>query len=188
MLFYGDLPIGAGLSSSASIEVATAFAFNQIFAAGFSKLDLVKLTKVVENVFIGVSSGIMDQFAVTFGEQGKALKLDCETLDYEAVDCNLGDHYLAIINTNKPRKLAESKYNERVEECAKALQALQEELNIDNLCDIDSETFTKHQHLIKDSVVLNRAKHVVEENERVKIAAVALAENRLTDFGLRKRT
>ena len=183
MLFYGDLPIGAGLSSSASIEVATAFALNQLFAAGFSKLELVKLTKLVENVFIGVSSGIMDQFAVTFGEKGKALKLNCESLDYQAVDCNLGDHYLAIINTNKPRTLADSKYNERVGECATALKALQQELKIDNLCDIDSATFEKHQHLITDPTVLNRAKHVVEENERVKLAAVALAENRLDDFG-----
>ncbi|WP_207427528.1 galactokinase [Pedobacter sp. SYSU D00535] len=183
MLFFGNLPIGAGLSSSASIEVVTAFAFNQLFNAGLSKLDIVKLTKVVENVFIGVNSGIMDQFAVTFGEAGKALKLNCETLDYEAVDCNLGDHYLAIINTNKPRKLAESKYNERVSECAQALTALQKKLQIDNLCDVDSETFSTHKSLISDTTVLNRAQHVVEENERVKLAATALAENRLDDFG-----
>ncbi|MFD2163208.1 galactokinase [Paradesertivirga mongoliensis] len=183
MLFFGNLPIGAGLSSSASIEIVTAFAINSLFKGGLSKLDLVVLSKIVENEFIGVNSGIMDQFAVTFGEKEKTLKLNCETLDYQAVDCNLGDHLLAIINTNKPRKLAESKYNERVGECQTALKALQKELSITNLCDIDSETFEKHKHLIPDATVVNRAKHVVEENDRVELAAVALAENRLTDFG-----
>ena len=183
LLFFGNLPIGAGLSSSASVEVVMAYALNELFNAGYSKLDLVKLTKKVENEFIGVNSGIMDQFAVTFGEEGKALKLNCETLDYEAVDCNLGDHYLAIINTNKPRKLAESKYNERVAECATALKALQQKLVVNNLCDIDSETFHANKALISDSVVLRRAQHVVEENERVHLATKALAENRLEDFG-----
>jgi galactokinase len=183
MLYFGDLPIGAGLSSSASLEIVTAYALNEIFNAGFTKLDLVKLSKRVENEFIGVNSGIMDQFAVTFGEAHKAIKLNCETLDYQAVDCNLGDHYLAIINTNKPRKLAESKYNERVVECETALKALQVELKINNLCDIDSEVFEKHKLLIENPVVSNRAKHVVEENDRVELAAKALAENRLQDFG-----
>lgn len=183
MLFFGNLPIGSGLSSSASVEIVTAFAFNQLFNTGYSKLDLVKIGKLVENEFIGVNSGIMDQFAVTFGEQQKAIKLNCETLDYQAVDCNLGDHYLAIINTNKPRKLAESKYNERVQECEVALKSLQKELSINNLCDIDAATFQQHQSLIEDATVLNRAKHVIEENDRVELAAKALAENRLADFG-----
>lgn len=183
MLFYGDIPIGSGLSSSASIEVVTSFALNDIFSSGYSKLDLVKLSKSVENNFIGVNCGIMDQFAVAFGEKNKALMLNCDTLDYEAVDSNLGDYVLAIINTNKPRKLAESKYNERVEECKMALTALQQELNINHLCDIDAETLKKYQHLITDAVVLNRAKHVIEENDRVKLAARALANNDLAAFG-----
>ena len=101
LLFYGDLPIGAGLSSSASVEVVMAYALNTLFNSGYSKLDLVKLTKKVENEFIGVNSGIMDQFAVTFGEKNKALKLDCETLDYEAVECDLADHLLAILQQLK---------------------------------------------------------------------------------------
>jgi galactokinase len=183
MLFYGDIPIGSGLSSSASIEVVTAFALNELFNSGYSKLDLVKLSKSVENNFIGVNSGIMDQFAVAFGEKNKALMLNCDTLEYQAVDSNLGDHVLAIINTNKPRKLAESKYNERVQECAIALQALQQELDITHLCDIDTDTFNKHVHLITDAVVQNRARHVVEENDRVKLAAKALSNNNLAEFG-----
>lgn len=183
MLFYGDIPIGSGLSSSASIEVVTAYALNDIFNAGYSKLELVKLAKSVENNFIGVNCGIMDQFAVAFGEKNKALMLNCDTLDYQAVDSNLGDYVLAIINTNKPRKLAESKYNERVQECAQALTALQTELKINYLCDIDADTFKKYEYLITDAVVLKRAKHVIEENDRVKLAAAALANNNLTEFG-----
>jgi galactokinase len=183
ILFSGDIPIGSGLSSSASIEVVTAYALNELFNCGYSKLEIVKLAKWVENHFIGLNSGIMDQFAVTFGEKDKALMLNCDTLDYQAVDSNLGDHVLAIINTNKPRKLAESKYNERVQECAAALKALQQELDIHNLCDIDSATFEQYKHLITDPIVNNRAKHVIEENDRVKLAAKALASNNLAEFG-----
>jgi len=183
MLFYGDIPIGSGLSSSASIEVVMAYALNHLFNTGYTKLDLVKIAKAVENNFIGVNCGIMDQFAVAFGEENKALMLNCETLEYKAVDSNLGNYVLAIINTNKPRKLAESKYNERVEECGKALRALQSVLKIDNLCDIDTATFNKYQHLITDPVILKRARHVIEENDRVKLAAAALADNNLTEFG-----
>jgi len=183
ILFSGNIPIGSGLSSSASIEVVTAFALNELFNCGYSKLDLVKLAKSVENNFIGLNSGIMDQFAVAFGEKNKALMLNCDTLEYQAVDSNLGDHVLAIINTNKPRKLAESKYNERVQECQAALKSLQQELDIKYLCDIDTQTFEKYQHLITDKIVNNRAKHVIEENDRVKLAAKALANNNLTEFG-----
>ncbi|CAM3656030.1 galactokinase [Mucilaginibacter galii] len=183
VLYYGNVPIGSGLSSSASIEIATAFAFNQYFKTDYTKLELVLMAKSVENNFIGLSSGIMDQFAVAFGEEHKALKLNCDTLDYEAVTANLQNNVLAIINTNKPRKLAESKYNERVEECHQALAALQQELDINNLCDIDGITFKQHQHLITDPTVLKRARHVIEENDRVKLAAVALAEDDLVRFG-----
>ena len=183
MLFYGNIPIGSGLSSSASIEVATAFAFNQLFNLGYNKLELVKMCKRVENNFIGVNSGIMDQFAVAFGEKNKALVLDCNTLDYQPVSSNLGDYVLAIINTNKPRKLSESKYNERVQECDEALKALQQELTIKYLCDIDTATLNQHKHLIKNDIVVKRATHVVEENDRVKLAAEALSANNLAEFG-----
>jgi len=183
MLFYGDIPISSGLSSSASIEVVTAFALNNLLDCGYSKLDLVKLSKSVENNFIGVNCGIMDQFAVAFGEKNKALMLNCDTLEYQAVDSNLGEYILAIINTNKPRKLAESKYNERVSECQLALNVLKEVLDINYLCDIDTATFNRYSHLITDGLILKRAKHVIEENDRVKLAAVALSNNNLAEFG-----
>ncbi len=183
LLFYGNIPIGSGLSSSASIEIATAFALNDIFNCGYSKLDLVKMCKSVENNFIGLNSGIMDQFAVAFGEKDKALLLNCNTLDYEAVNCNLGEYILAIVNTNKSRKLSESKYNERFAESETALKALKQQLDITYLCDIDSDTYKQYQYLITDDVIVKRAKHVIEENDRVKLAAKALAGNDLLAFG-----
>ncbi len=183
MLFYGDIPIGSGLSSSASIEVVTAFALNDIFNTGYSLLDLVKISKSVENNFIGVNCGIMDQFAVAFGEKNKAIVLNCDTLEYEAVKSNLGNYILAIINTNKPRKLVESKYNERVQECQAALKMIKEELDINYLCDIDAFTFKQYKHLITNETIRKRAKHVIEENDRVKLAADALANNNLFEFG-----
>ncbi|MVN21536.1 galactokinase [Mucilaginibacter arboris] len=183
MLFKGDVPIGSGLSSSASIEIVTAFALNETYQSGFSKLELVQMCKKVENDFIGVNSGIMDQFAVAFGEKDKAIELNCDTLDYKIVDCKLQDYVLAIINTNKPRKLSESKYNERVEECQTALKDLQKELQIDNLCDIDTATFNKNEGLIENETVKKRARHVIEENDRVKEATHVLADGNLKRFG-----
>ena len=125
----------------------------------------------------------MDQFAVAFGEKNKALILNCDTLDYSAVDCNLGKYALAIINTNKPRKLAESKYNERVSECQTALAQLNEELDLHNLCELTADKFELYSYLITDPLVSNRAKHVVEENDRVKMAGNALNNGKLEEFG-----
>ncbi|MET4080492.1 galactokinase [Pedobacter sp. UYP30] len=182
-LYHGNIPIGSGLSSSASIEIATAFALNEFFNLGYEKLDLVKIAKSVENNFIGVNSGIMDQFAVTFGEQDKAILLDCDTLKNKMVDINLGNYVLAIINTNKPRELAESKYNERVEECQTALKLLNEEITLNNLCELNTEKFLLHNHLLTDQTILNRATHVVKENDRVSLAAKALNAGYLEEFG-----
>ena len=183
MLFYGNLPIGAGLSSSASIEVLTAFALVEMFEFDMSKLDIALLSKKVENEFIGVNCGIMDQFAVAFGEKNKAILLNCDTLDYELLPFDTGDYLLAIINTNKTRSLADSKYNERFAQCGAALKALKKEVDANNLCEIDIETFQKHRHLIHDPAVEKRALHVISENVRVNTAASLLKENKLKEFG-----
>lgn len=183
LLFFGNIPIGSGLSSSASIEVAMAFALNNYFNLGYEKIEIPLLAQKVENEFIGVNCGIMDQFAVAFGETNKAIVLNCDTIKHKIVDCNLGNYSLAIINTNKPRKLAESKYNERVEECQTALKQLNTEINLNNLCELNSEKFALHSHLITDPTVLKRATHVVKENDRVGLAAKALNEGDLTSFG-----
>ena len=183
MLFYGDLPIGAGLSSSASIEVLMAYAVSQLFQLDIPRIEIALLGKRVENEFIGVNCGIMDQFAVTFGQKNKAILLDCDTLEYELLPFNTGSYVLAIINTNKARTLADSKYNERFAECGAALKALKKELDANNLCEIDEETFEIHKRSIADPVLQKRASHVISENIRVSKAAKALSAGDLMEFG-----
>ena len=183
MLFNGNLPIGAGLSSSASIEVLTGFALNQLFGMKISHKDIALMGKKVENEFIGVNSGIMDQFAVAMGKKDKAILLDCDSLDYEYLPFETGEYILAIINSNKQRTLADSKYNERFAECGKALKALKKELNVTHLCDIDLNTFEEHRHLIDDPVLQKRALHVISENFRVGEARDALKSNDHINFG-----
>ena len=183
MLFYGNLPIGAGLSSSASIEVLTGFALSEMFGLGISNKDISLVSKKVENEFIGVNCGIMDQFAVASGKKNRAILLDCDTLEYEYLPFETGDYILAIINSNKQRKLADSKYNERFTECGKALKALKKELNVTHLCDIDLKAFEDHRHLINDPVLDKRALHVISENFRVREAKNALKANDLVTFG-----
>jgi galactokinase len=182
-LFSGNLPIGSGLSSSASIEVLTAHALNEMFNAGMSKVELALLGKRVENDFMGLNSGIMDQFAVAMGKDSHAVLLNCDTLDYEYLPFEIGDYVLAIVNTNKPRKLVESKYNERFNECRTALKQLQQKLAVTHLCEVAIEDFTSNRNLINDAVVENRALHVISEDERVKKAKTALVSGDIKTFG-----
>jgi galactokinase len=183
MLYYGNLPIGAGLSSSASIEVLTGFAFSKLFGLNIHGKELALMGKRAENQFIGVNSGIMDQFAVVMGKKDKAILLNCDTLDYEYLPFETNDFILTIINSNKKRTLADSKYNERFEECGRALKALKKELDVDNLCDISLSDFEEHRDLINDPVLDKRALHVISENFRVGEARNALQINDLVSFG-----
>ena len=183
MLFYGNLPTGAGLSSSASIEVLTGFALSQMFALKISNKDIALMGKKAENEFIGVNCGIMDQFAVAMGKKSKAILLNCDTLEYEYLPFETNDYILIIINSNKQRTLAGSKYNERFAECGKALKALKKELDVNHLCEISLTDFEEHRHLINDPVLDKRALHVISENFRVGEARDALNANDLASFG-----
>lgn len=181
--FYGNIPNGAGLSSSASIEVLTAFMMKDLFHLEISMIDLVKLCQKVENEFMGVNSGIMDQFAVAMGKKDQAILLDTNTLEYRYSPVLLENASLVVSNTNKKRGLADSKYNERRAECEEALKRLQTVLPVASLGEIDSETFRKYQHVIGDEVLIKRAKHAVTENERTLLAVKALEANEIEEFG-----
>jgi len=183
MFYYGNLPIGAGLSSSASIEVLTLFTLNELFNLGLTGKTMALMGKKAENEFIGVNSGIMDQFAVAMGKKDHAILLDCDTLEYSQIPFQTGDYILAIINSNKQRTLADSKYNERFGECREALRLLNGEISINHLCDISSSTLQQHIHLLQDPVLVKRARHVVSENERVGQAVQAMTKNDLVEFG-----
>lgn len=181
--FNGNIPNGAGLSSSASIEVLTAFMMKDLFQLEISMINLVKLCQKVENEFMGVNSGIMDQFAVAMGKKDQAILLDTNTLEYRYSPVLLENASLVVSNTNKKRGLADSKYNERRAECEEALKRLKTVLPISSLGEIDSETFGKYQHVIEDDVLIKRAKHAVTENERTLLAVKALESNEIEEFG-----
>lgn len=183
MLFSGDIPNGAGLSSSASIELVTAVALNEIYNTGFDRLELIKMSQAAENQFVGMQCGIMDQFAVGMGKANSALFLDCRTLNYELVPLDLGDNSIVIMNTNKRRELADSKYNERVSECSLALQALRTVKDMIDLSDISVEEFEEFGKVITDATIYSRARHVISENNRVRLAVAALKRNDLVTLG-----
>ncbi|WP_302372749.1 galactokinase [Enterococcus asini] len=183
ILYYGTIPNGAGLSSSASIELLTGVILNDLFALSVKMIDLVEVGKRVENKFIGVNSGIMDQFAIGMGKKDYAILLDTNTLEYELVPAEFGDYSVAIMNTNKRRELADSKYNERRAECEEALSRLQTKLTIKSLGELDEATFTANESLIGDEILIKRAKHAVTENERTLKAKEALVAGDLAAFG-----
>jgi galactokinase len=182
-LFYGDVPNGAGLSSSASIEMVTAVALNELFNAGLSTIELVKMSQKAENEFVGMNCGIMDQFAVGVGKKDHAIFLNCNTLFFEQVPIILNDCSLIITNTNKRRGLTDSKYNERRGECEKAVEFLQTYKPIRNLSELNTGEIGILEKYIKDPVVRKRAKHVISENGRVVEAVKVLKNNNLNRFG-----
>lgn len=183
MVVYGNIPNGAGLSSSASIELLTGVAIDDAYDLGLDRIQLIKLGQKVENDFIGVNSGIMDQFAVGMGQKDTAILLDCHTLDYKLIPIKLNDYCIIIMNTNKRRELADSKYNERRSECEEALKRLQTKLSISSLGDLDIPTFEANRGLIHDDILEKRAKHTVYENQRTLKAKDALKKNDLVAFG-----
>lgn len=180
---FGNIPNGSGLSSSASLELLIGIIAEELFALKLDRLDLVKIGKKTENEFIGVNSGIMDQFAIGMGADQRAIYLDTNTLEYELVPLDLGDHVIVIMNTNKRRELADSKYNERRAECEKAVEELQAALDIQTLGELDEATFDEYAYLIQDANRLKRARHAVSENQRTLKAKAALVAGDLERFG-----
>lgn len=183
LLYSGNIPNGAGLSSSASIELVTAVMINDFYNAKLEMMKMVQLSQRAENNFVGVNCGIMDQFAVGMGKANHALALKTDTLKFEAVPLKLDGYKIVISNTNKIRRLADSKYNERRAECEKALEELNVEDEFKTLSDIDFETFNKIYNRLSDNVLLRRARHVITENRRVLDAMDALSKNNLVEFG-----
>lgn len=183
VLFYGNIPNGSGLSSSASIEIVTSIILKDLYNLDIDMVEMVKLSQKAENQFIGVNSGIMDQFAVGMGKKDNAILLDCNTLKYSYAPVILKDEVLVIGNTNKKRGLADSKYNERRAECEEALKDLQKELDIQSLGELSVEEFNKSEKLIKNEINRKRAKHTVYENQRTIKAQKELMEGNLKEFG-----
>ncbi|RRD21909.1 galactokinase [Fusobacterium canifelinum] len=184
VLFFGNIPNGAGLSSSASIEVLTAVILKDLFKLDVDMVEMVKMCQEAENKFIGVNSGIMDQFAVGMGKKDNAILLDCNTLNFEYVPVKLKNMSIVIANTNKKRGLADSKYNERRTSCEEAVKVLNNNgVNIKYLGELTVTEFEKVKHYITDEEQLKRATHAVTENERAKVAVEFLKKDDIAEFG-----
>lgn len=184
ILVSGNIPNGAGLSSSASLELLIAVMINDLFNEGkIDRVELVKICQTAENQFVGVNCGIMDQFAIGMGKKDKAILLNCNTIEYSYADMKLGDYSLVIMNTNKRRALNESKYNERRAECEEALELLKTKKDINALCELTVDEYNKIEYTITKENVKKRAKHAVYENERVKTAYECLKNGNLDKFG-----
>ncbi|WP_419882511.1 galactokinase [Peribacillus sp. B-H-3] len=183
VLFYGNIPNGAGLSSSASIELVTGVLLDSLFELSMDRIEMVKIGQQVENKFIGVNSGIMDQFAIGMGRKNAGILLNCDTLEYEYAPIELERHSILIMNTNKRRELADSKYNERRSECEQALAQLQKKADIQELANLSPSEFDEYQSIIDSEVLRKRAKHVVYENSRTLEALKELKNGNLEAFG-----
>ncbi|NLY36324.1 MAG: galactokinase, partial [Tissierellia bacterium] len=184
ILIEGNIPNGAGLSSSASLELLMAKMVSVLFNEGrIPRIELVKLSQKAENDFVGVKCGIMDQFAIGMGKKNKAILLDTNTLDYEYIDMDLKVSIIVIMNTNKRRELSDSKYNERREECEVALRILRQHRDIQYLCDLSPEDFEEVKGYIKEENIRSRAQHAVYENHRVAEASSALKEGDIPKIG-----
>lgn len=178
-----DLPSGSGLSSSAAIEMLMGMILKDEFDLDIDRIDLARLGQKTENEFVGLNSGIMDQFACIMGKNDSAIFLDCNTMEYEYLPLKLGDYEIIIMSTNKEHTLADSAYNDRVRECKNALEKLQTALDITSLGELDSQTFDEYAYLINDETEIKRARHAVNENERTIRATKAMKDNDLEKLG-----
>lgn len=183
VLMFSTIPAGGGVSSSAALEVGFAWAVSEIYGFGIDRVSIAKMGQQSEHEFMNVKCGIMDQFIIATGKKDNAIVLDTNSLAYRYVPLIMGDYRFVVMNTNKKRQLADSKYNERREECMSALAILKSSVKIDNLCDLTVSEFEKKAELLTNKVMLRRVRHCVYENERVKEAVAALEAGDLVTLG-----
>ncbi|MBO5974895.1 MAG: galactokinase [Paludibacteraceae bacterium] len=183
MLIWGNVPNGAGLSSSAALEVVTAFAFNEQLGTGYDRTELAKIGQLSEHEFALVNCGIMDQFASAQGKKDHAIFLNCDTLQFELVPVKLQGIKVVISNTHSPHKLDSGAYNARVAECKKAVEQLNSVRPLKYLAELTEEEFKKVENAITDEVAHKRARHVVGEVQRTTDAVKALKAGNIEAFG-----
>lgn len=183
MLIWGNVPNGAGLSSSAALEVVTAFGFNDQLATGYDRTELAKIGQKSEHEFALVNCGIMDQFASSQGKKDHAIFLNCDTLEFDLVPVKLEGVKVLISNTHSPHKLDSGAYNQRVAECKLAVEQLQSARPVKNLAELSQADFDKIGSAITDPTAYRRARHVVGEVQRTLDAVEALKAGDLTAFG-----
>lgn len=183
LLVTGDLPKASGLSSSASLEVLVAYIANIMYDLGLSRQAIALLAQAVENDYMGMHCGIMDQLIIASGQKDMALLMNTATLETKAVPARFKGFQWVIMDTRYPRKTTESKYNERRRECEAALRTIQAVKPVNHLCELDPNTFHDIQHVIKDPILLKRARHAVFEEARTLAAQEALERQDAIAFG-----
>ena len=184
ILIWGNVPAGAGLSSSAALEVVTAYAFNELLSTGFDRTQLALIGQASEHEFAGVNCGIMDQFASAQGKADHAIFLNCDTLEFELVPVKLDGIKVVISNTHSPHKLDSGAYNDRVAQCHLAVEQLRTvRPELKNLAELTEAEFKQIEHAITDPVAHRRARHVVGEVQRTTDAVKALQEGNIELFG-----
>ncbi len=184
ILMASNVPAGGGISSSSALECGFAYAVSETFGFGIDRIEIAKLGQMSEHNFMNVNCGIMDQFIIAMGKKNTAVMLNCDTLEYQYAPLELGDYRFVVMNTNKQRKLADSKYNERRGQCEEALKILQDSgLKITALCQLTPDEWEKSKDAIKDEILLKRARHCIYENQRVKDAVKVLEEKNLSALG-----
>jgi len=182
-LLTSDVPVGAGLSSSAAVECATAFALNELLDAGLERIAMVKMAQKAEHEYTGVMCGIMDQFASMMGKKDHVIKLDCRSLEYEYVPFKMEGIKILLLDTNVKHSLASSEYNTRRKECNQAVTWVKEKIqNINSLRDVDEAMLTKYV-LPKDELIYKRSLFIVEEIERLQKACIDLENGDLKALG-----
>ena len=184
ILMASNIPAGGGISSSSALECGFAYAVIDTFGFNLDRIEIAKLGQMSEHNFMNVKCGIMDQFIIATGKKNYAELLDCNTLEYEYVPLELGDYRFVVMNTNKVRKLADSKYNERRGQCEQALKILQDNgVKIAALCELTPADWEKYSHFVSDPILNKRAKHCIAENQRVIDAAATLKAGDLKKLG-----
>ena len=183
ILFAGNLPDGAGLSSSAAIEVLTAKIMSELEDLGIDGVNAARFSQEAENTFVGMHCGIMDQFAVSMGRKNHAVLLNCSSLKYSYAPLDLGNCKIIITNSNVPHSLVGSEYNLRRTQCEQALADIQKVKDIACLCDLTPDELDEYAYLVNDPVTLRRALHAVSENARAIKASQALKSGNLAVFG-----
>jgi galactokinase len=183
ILFWGNVPAGAGLSSSAAMEVVTAFAFNELLGTGYDRTELAKIGQTSEHEFAGVMCGIMDQFASAHGKKDHAIYLNCDTLQFDLVPVKLEGIKVVISNTHSPHHLDSGAYNDRVRQCQLAVEQISTVRPIKNLAELSQTDFEQVENAIIDEVAHRRARHVVGEVQRTKEAVKALRKGDIETFG-----
>ena len=179
----GDIPLGAGLSSSAALECATLTALNTVFDLHLDQRTVAQMAQKAENEYVGVNCGIMDQFASVFGQQNHCLKIDCRSLEYKTYPLALNGYQLVLVDSLVKHSLASSEYNTRRAECEEGVSLLQKHYpEVKALRDVSPEMVTKHQEEFRPEVY-RRCKYITEENQRVTQACEALVSHDLTTLG-----